>query len=70
MAKKLRMSFVNTVDGKRKTIYLNDPKPDLTDTEVQNAMDSFIGVIVPTGYEKDNATIVDTTSNELFDLIN
>ncbi|MBM7560239.1 DUF2922 domain-containing protein [Marinitoga litoralis] len=70
MAKKLRMTFVNTVDGKRKTIYLNDPRVDLTSTEVQSAMDSFVGVLVPAGYEKDNATIVDTTSNELFDLIN
>ncbi|KAF2955568.1 DUF2922 domain-containing protein [Marinitoga sp. 38H-ov] len=70
MAKKLRMTFVNTVDGKRKTIYLNDPRVGLTSTEVQSAMDSFVGVLVPVGYEKDNATIVDTTSNELFDLIN
>ncbi|AEX85644.1 hypothetical protein XO10_06080 [Marinitoga sp. 1135] len=69
MAKKLRMSFVNSTDGKRKTIYLNDPKADLTDTEVQNAMDSFVGVFIPSGYEKDSATIVDTTTNELFDLI-
>ncbi|SHF22833.1 Protein of unknown function [Marinitoga hydrogenitolerans DSM 16785] len=69
MARKLRMSFVNTVDGKRKTIYLNDPRTDLTETEVQNAMDTFVGVFIPTGYEKDNAAIVDTTTNELFDLI-
>ena len=68
--KKWALTFRDTVNGKSKTLYITDAKDTATDTELQNFMDSAIGVIVPSGYQKDSARLIDTTVSEKFDLIN
>ncbi len=62
------MRFQNS-EGRSRTINLNDPKDNLTEQEVQTFMNSAIGVFVPSDYQIDSAHIVDTTTQELFNLL-
>ena len=68
MAKRLALTF-RTPEGKSRTLYIPDPKDDLDSREVHSLMDSMIGVIVPSDYQKDRAVVIDTEMNEFFDLI-
>ncbi|HOK84702.1 MAG TPA: DUF2922 domain-containing protein [Pseudothermotoga sp.] len=68
--KRLFLDFVNQTEGKRRRITIQSPKEDLTSQQVSDAMDMFISLgVVPTGYVKDRAAIVETTSNEFFNLL-
>ena len=69
MAKRLLLTFRNTTINKSRTVYIPDPKDDLTDAEAQDLMDAMVGVVFPSDYQKDRAAVVDTEVNELFDLI-
>ena len=66
--KRLVMTF-RTSDGRSRTYYLNDPVDNINPTDVQNLMNGMIGVIVPSDWQVDRAAVVDTQTNELFDLI-
>lgn len=68
--KRLFLDFVNQTDGKRRRITIQSPKEDLTSQQVSNAMDTLISLgVVPNTYVKDRAAIVETTSNEFFNLL-
>ncbi len=73
--KYLAMKFIASSDGSSKTIRLADPKTDLTQSEVQNFMDSVVssqllytskGSLVDT---VDSANVIDRNNNELFNLV-
>ena len=66
--KRLVMSF-RTSEGRSRSIYLNDPVDNINATDVQNLMNAMLGVIVPSDWQVDRAAVVDTQTNELFDLI-
>ena len=66
--KRLVMSF-RTSEGRSRSIYLNDPVDNINATDVQNLMNSMLGVIFPSDWQVDRAAVIDTTTNELFDLI-
>ena len=68
MAKRLIMSFI-TSEGKTRSFYIMDPKDGLTAQQVQDVMNSFKGVIVPSDWQVDRAAIIDTNTNELFNLV-
>ncbi|MGC8545373.1 DUF2922 domain-containing protein [Athalassotoga sp.] len=73
--KYLNMRWVNAQDGSTKTLRVNDVKSDLTQAEVM----AFMGKIATANLLKtsknslvdtvDSATIVDTTSSQLFNLV-
>ena len=68
--KRLFLDFVNQTDGKRRRIVIPNPKETLTAEQVSQAMDSMISLgVVPEGYVKDRAAIVETSTNEFFNLI-
>ena len=49
---------------------LNEPSENLDAISVETAMDQLIALhVVPSGYVKDRAAIVETNTNEFFDLI-
>ena len=66
--KRLVMSF-RTSEGRSRSVYLNDPVDNINATDVQNLMNAMLGVIVPSDWQVDRAAVVDTQTNELFDLI-
>ena len=68
MAKRLIMSFI-TSDGKTRSFYLQDPVDDINATQVQDVMNMMKGVIVPSDWQVDRAAVIDTNTNELFNLI-
>jgi len=68
LKKVLRLSFKDLL-GKKASISLNDPKPDLTDLQVKNAMDTVISQnIFATSngdfVSKDSAQIITTETQE------
>lgn len=68
--KRLFLDFVNQMEGKRRRITIQSPKEDLTSQQVSDAMDMLITLgVVPSTYVKDRAAIVETTSNEFFNLL-
>lgn len=68
--KRLFLDFVNQTDGKRRRIVIPNPKETLTGEQVSQAMDSMISLgVVPQGFVKDRAAIVETNTNEFFNLI-
>ncbi|WP_041082042.1 DUF2922 domain-containing protein [Thermotoga profunda] len=68
--KRLFLDFVNQQEGKRRRITIQSPKEDLTSQQVSQAMDALITLgAIPTGYVKDRAAIVETNSNEFFNLL-
>ncbi len=73
--KYLNMKFIASSDGSSKIIRLADPRSDLTDTEVQNFMNSVVssqllrtskGSLCDT---VDSANVIDRNNNELFNLV-
>lgn len=68
--KRLFLDFVDQVEGKRRRITIQSPKEDLTSQQVSDAMDTLISLgVVPSTYTKDRAAIVETTTNEFFNLL-
>jgi len=68
--KRLFLDFVNQTDGSRRRIVIPSPKANLTADQVSQAMDSMISLgVVPQGFVKDRAAIVETSTNEFFNLI-
>ncbi len=68
--KRLLLDFVNTADGKRKRIVVPEPKEDLTAEFVGQLMDQLIQhKALPDGYVKDRAAIIETNTNEFFNLL-
>lgn len=68
--KRLFLDFVNQTDGKRRRIVIPNPKATLTSEQVSQAMDSMMSLgVVPEGYVKDRAAIVETNTNEFFNLL-
>ena len=68
MSKRLIMSFV-TSDGRSKSFRLQDPVENISATDVQNVMNAMKGVIVPSDWTVDRAAVIDTNTNELFNLV-
>ena len=68
MAKRLIMSFI-TSDEKTRSFYLQDPVDNIQSTDVQNLMNAMKGVIVPSDWQVDRAAVIDTNTNELFNLV-
>ncbi len=68
MAKRLIMSFV-TSDGRSRSFQLQDPVDNIQAADVQNVMNAMKGVIVPADWTVDRAAVVDTNTNELFNLV-
>ncbi len=68
--KRLFLDFVDQTEGKRRRITIQAPKENITSQEVSQAMDMFITLgVVPNTYAKDRAAIVETTTNEFFNLL-
>ncbi|KAF2958121.1 MAG: DUF2922 domain-containing protein [Pseudothermotoga sp.] len=68
--KRLFLDFVNQTEGKRRRITIQSPKENITSEQVSQAMDTLISLgVVPTGYVKDRAAIVETNTNEFFNLL-
>ncbi len=68
--KRLFLDFVDQVEGKRRRITIQSPKEDLTSQQVSEAMDMLISLgALPNTYVKDRAAIVETNSNEFFNLL-
>ncbi|HOO75911.1 MAG TPA: DUF2922 domain-containing protein [Tepiditoga sp.] len=67
--KKAILKFYNSSEKKSYSVTINDVEENLTQEKLQTAMTSMIGVFVPAGSEIDEASIVDTVSTEVFNLI-
>ncbi|PLV56761.1 DUF2922 domain-containing protein [Thermotoga sp. SG1] len=67
--KRLYLDFYNETENRRKRIIVNDPVEGLTAEQVQSAMQTLLDSKVLEGYAIDRAVIVETNSNEFFDLI-
>lgn len=68
--KRLFLDFVNQSDGTRRRIVVPNPKATLTSEQVSQAMDMLISLgAIPQGYVKDRAAIVETNTNEFFNLL-
>ena len=66
--KRLTISF-RTSSGTSRTFSFRNPKDGITADQVQALGNSMIGVIVPPDWQLDRAAVIDTQTNELFDLI-
>ena len=66
--KRLSISF-RTSAGNSRTFNFRNPKDSLTAAEAQDLGNSMIGVVVPSDWQLDRAAVIDTNTNELFDLI-
>lgn len=73
--KYLSMRFIASSDGSSRTIRLNDPKEGVTAAEVQSVMDAAVAdqlLYTSTGGlcdTVDSASVVDRSSEELFNLV-
>ncbi|PNS00097.1 hypothetical protein X927_03565 [Petrotoga mexicana DSM 14811] len=67
--RRLRMKFYDSSEGKSKTLSIDGVLETLTQAEIEPVMQSLIGVLVPTTAQVDEAQIVETTTNEVFNLI-
>ena len=70
--KKLLMTF-KTDEGKKVSLSVDDPKPNITEEEIKNAMETIInsGIFTPNGeslIEMNDAKIVETDTIE-YDLV-
>ena len=69
MAQVLRMTFLNAA-GNRVSITLDNPRDDITQAEVQTAMNTIItkNILVTSGGELasiDSAAIIETTTTDI-----
>ena len=67
--KRLQMKFYDPVEKKSKTLSIDGVIDTLTQAEVEPVMQSMIGVLVTADSQVDEAIIVETTTNEVFNLI-
>jgi hypothetical protein len=67
--KRLRMKFYDPVEKKSKTISIDGVIDDLTQDDVEPVMEGLIGVLVSDSSLVDEASIVETTTEEIFNLI-
>lgn len=67
--KRLQMKFYDPVEKKSKTLSIDGVLDTLTQAEVEPVMQSMIGVLVNADSQVDEAIIVETTTNEIFNLI-
>ncbi|WP_448531942.1 DUF2922 domain-containing protein [Pseudothermotoga sp.] len=68
--KRLFLDFVSEENGKRRRITVPNPKEDLTSEQLSQAMDMLISLgALPSTFVKDRAAIVETTTNEFFNLL-
>jgi len=68
--KRLVMTFYSEVENRRRRITLNEPKDDLTSDQVMNAMQALVDAkVLDPSYVIERATIVETNTNEFFDLV-
>ncbi len=67
--RRLRMKFYDPTLGKSKTISVDGVLDTLTQEEIEPIMQSLVGVLVPATAQVDEAQIVETTTNEVFNLI-
>jgi len=66
----LNMRWYNSTEGRSRGITLRSPIDTLTSTDVQNVMDSLVSLkVIPADYSTDYASIINKTTNELFNLI-
>ncbi len=66
--KRLRISFI-TSDGRTRTYSIPDPVDTITPEDAQTLMNLMLGAFVPSDWIIDRAAVVDTNTNELFDLV-
>ena len=68
--KRLVMTFYSEVENRRRRITLNEPKDDLTPDQIMNAMQTLVDAkVLDPSYVIERATIVETNTNEFFDLV-
>lgn len=67
--KKLRMKFYDPAEKKSKTLSIDGVIDDLTQDDVEPVMEGLIGVLVSNSSLVDEASIVETTTEEIFNLI-
>ncbi|MCD6462078.1 MAG: DUF2922 domain-containing protein [Thermotogae bacterium] len=68
--KTLQMIWRDATTGRSRRVILRDPKDDLTSEQVQNVMSQLKEKhMVPDSYDVDQASVIDRTTNELFNLI-
>jgi len=68
--KRLVMTFYSEVENRRRRITLNEPKDDLTPDQIMNAMQALVDAkVLDPSYVIERATIVETNTNEFFDLV-
>jgi hypothetical protein len=67
--KRLRMKFYDPVEKKSKTISIDGVIDGLTQDDVEPVMEGLIGVLVSDSSLVDEASIVETTTEEIFNLI-
>lgn len=63
------MKFYDPNEQKSKTLSIDGVLETLTQAEVEPVMQSMIGVLVPATAQVDEASIIETTTNEIFNLI-
>ena len=63
------MKFYDPVEKKSKTISIDGVIDDLTQDDVEPVMEGLIGVLVRDSSLVDEASIVETTTEEIFNLI-
>ncbi len=63
------MKFYDPVEKKSKTISIDGVIDDLTQDDVEPVMEGLIGVLVSNSSLVDEASIVETTTEEIFNLI-
>jgi hypothetical protein len=67
--RRLSMKFYDPNEQKSKTLSIDGVLETLTQAEVEPVMQSMIGVLVPATAQVDEASIIETTTNEIFNLI-
>ena len=67
--KDLKLQYFDSSNMKRYSITVPDVRDDLTADEIQPVAQSFIGVLIPASAALDEAHIVSTSTEEVFDLI-
>ncbi|RAO98992.1 hypothetical protein PW5551_06415 [Petrotoga sp. 9PW.55.5.1] len=67
--RRLSMKFYDPNEQKSKTLSVDGVLETLTQAEVEPVMQSMIGVLVPATAQVDEASIIETTTNEIFNLI-
>lgn len=65
----LKLVFWDPEERRKKTFTISDPLEDLTQTEIEAAMQAMVGVLVPDAAQVDEAIYETTTTNEVMNLV-